>query len=129
MLPLALILGLALLLSLDSGPVSSESPELGLLDHWLNLAVGYLSALAELAAAGIIGIAVVKTIWLFFRNFFSPLEGRLDRASDIRLELSRALVVGLEFTLASDILQPTVSPSRRDIITLGATVLLRTLLT
>lgn len=127
-LPLALILGLVLLLSLDPGPANAEPEQIGLLEYWLTVAVGYLSALAELAAAAVIGIAVVRTIWLFGRNFFSSPRGRVDRMMDIRLELGRALVLGLEFTVASDILQTAVAPSRQDIITLGATVLLRTLL-
>ncbi len=38
------------------------------------------------------------------------------------------LLVGPEFTVASDILRTAVAPTRQDILNLGATVLLRTLL-
>ena len=38
------------------------------------------------------------------------------------------LALGIEFTLASDILRTAVAPTRSDILTLGAVILLRTLL-
>ena len=38
------------------------------------------------------------------------------------------MVLGLEFTVASDILHTAVAPTRQDILNLGALVLLRTLL-
>lgn len=46
----------------------------------------------------------------------------------IRLQLGRVLALGLEFTVASDILRTAVAPTRQDILNLGAIVLLRTLL-
>jgi len=46
----------------------------------------------------------------------------------IRLQLGRVLALGLEFTIASDILRTAVAPTRQDILNLGAIVLLRTLL-
>jgi len=46
----------------------------------------------------------------------------------IRLQLGRSLALGLEFTVASDILRTAVVPTRQDIVNLGAIVLLRTLL-
>jgi uncharacterized membrane protein len=46
--------------------------------------------------------------------------------SDLRL--GRVLALGLEFTIASDILRTVVSPARQEIMNLGAIVLLRSLL-
>lgn len=46
----------------------------------------------------------------------------------MRLRLGRALTLGLEFTLASDILRTAVAPTRQDILTLASITLLRTLL-
>ena len=44
------------------------------------------------------------------------------------LQLGRVLVLGLEFTVASDILRTAVAPTRQDILNLGAIMLPRTLL-
>lgn len=52
----------------------------------------------------------------------------IDFTEVIRLQLGRSLGLGLEFAVASDILRTAVAPTRKDIVNLGAIVLLRTLL-
>jgi uncharacterized membrane protein len=128
--------GLVLLLSLDVSPteqVATEEP----LESWLKLIVSYLAAGAEIAAAIVIGGAVFRGIGLYLRQLFSrsPLalpggqsRQQLDSTESIRLQLGRVLTLGLEFTVASDILRTAVAPTRQDIINLGEIVLLRTLL-
>lgn len=125
--PIALILGLVLLLSLnvsDASPTESSSSPL---EDWLKLLVGYLAAVAEIAAAIVIGGAVVRGIGEYLKLLFSR-RHRLDNTETIRLQLGRVLALGLEFTVASDILRTAVAPTRQDILNLGAIVLLRTLL-
>ena len=51
-----------------------------------------------------------------------------DAAEGVRLRLGRTLALGLEFTLAADILGTAVAPTRDDLLTLAAVTLLRTLL-
>jgi len=46
----------------------------------------------------------------------------------IRLELGRSLALALEFQLGADILGTALNPSLQDILTLGAIVILRTVL-
>jgi uncharacterized membrane protein len=46
----------------------------------------------------------------------------------IHLQLGRGLALGLEFTIASNILRSGVAPTRQAILNLGTIVLLRTLL-
>jgi len=126
-LPLSLIFGLVLLLSLNAGQTSaaaSESP----LESWLKIIVDYLAAGAEIAAALVIGGAVVRGIFAYMRQLFSHSRQHYDATESIRLKLGRVLALGLEFTVASDILQTAVAPTRQDILNLGAIVLLRTLL-
>ncbi|MDQ4075705.1 MAG: DUF1622 domain-containing protein [Chloroflexota bacterium] len=127
-LPATLVIGLVLLLSLEADPTRTQPEQVTMLEEWLQILVGYLGALAEIAAALIIGIAVLRGIWSFFRHLFSPPPGRIENVTDTRLELGRALVLGLEFTVASDILQTAVAPTRQDLLVLAAVVLLRTLL-
>ncbi len=126
-LPLALILGLVLLLSLDVGQASGESPS-SPLESWLKLLVGYLAAGAEIAAALVIGGAVLRSIGTYLRQLLSRSKQHIDATEAIRLQLGRVLTLGLEFTVASDILRTAVAPTRQDILNLGAIVLLRTLL-
>ncbi|MBD1824370.1 DUF1622 domain-containing protein [Cyanobacteria bacterium FACHB-DQ100] len=126
-LPLTLILGLVLLLSLNAGQTSSETTESSPLEAWLKLLVSYLAAGAEMAAAFVIGAAVLRGIVSYGRQVFSRRQ-HLDATEGIRLQLGRVLALGLEFTVASDILRTAVAPTRQDILNLGAIVLLRTLL-
>jgi uncharacterized membrane protein len=126
-LPLGLIFGLVLLLSLNAGQYN-EAASKGVLESWLKLIVGYLAAGTEIAAAMVIGLAVIRGITLYLSQLFSRSKQHIDSTEVVRLQLGRALALGLEFTVASDILRTAVAPTRQDILNLGAIVLLRTLL-
>jgi len=129
LLPMALILGLVLLLSLNVGREAGvESMPNSALEPWLKLFVGYLGAAAEIAAALVIGAAVIRGIAAYLGQLFRQSNPQLDSIEPIRLRLGRVLALGLEFTIASDILRTAVAPTRQDIMNLGAIVLLRTLL-
>jgi uncharacterized membrane protein len=128
LLPLALILGLVLLLSLNVETGNGAIAESGPLEAGLKLIVGYLAAGAEIAAAIVIGGAVVRGILTYLRQLFARSRQHFDATESIRLQLGRVLALGLEFTVASDILRTAVAPTRQDILNLGAIVLLRTLL-
>lgn len=128
LLPISLIFGLVLLLSL-----SAESPNIpkeasNPLELGLKVLVGYLAVGAEIAAALVIGSAVLRGITSYLRQLFSRSKQHYDSTESIRLKLGRVLTLGLEFAVASDILRTAVAPTRRDILNLGAIVLLRTLL-
>lgn len=127
LLPLALILGLVLLLNVNVGGVG-ETRETTPLETWLKVIVGYLAAGTEIAAAVVIGGAVMRGIATYLRLFLSNSKQQFDATEGIRLQLGRVLALGLEFTVASDILRTAVAPTRQDILNLGAIVLLRTLL-
>lgn len=128
LLPLSLILGLSLLLSLSSGQASGETVSISPLESWLKIIIGYLAAGAEIAAAIVIGSAILRGIFTYLRLLFSSTRLHFDATEMIRLQLGRLLALGLEFTVASDILHTAVAPTRQDILNLGALVLLRTLL-
>lgn len=128
LLPLALILGLVLLLSLNADTGRVQEGRGSPLEEWLKVIVGYLAAGTEIAAAIVIGGAVVRGIGTYLRQLFSRSRQHFDATESIRLKLGRVLALGLEFTVASDILRTAVAPTRQDILNLGAIVLLRTLL-
>lgn len=125
LLPTALIFGFVLLLSLSAEDAEVEASPL---EHWLELVVDYLAFGAEIAAALVIGIAVVQAIVRYFVNLFASSVDTAEATESIRLKLGQVLALGLEFTVASDILRTAVAPTRQDILILGAVVLLRTLL-
>lgn len=127
LLPLALIVGLIVLLGLPAEQ-SNRAVEDDLLESWLKLIVGYLAAGTEIAAAIVIGSAVIRGIVFYIRQFFCRSKQQINTTERIRLQLGRVLALGLEFTVASDILRTAVAPTREDILNLGTIVLLRTLL-
>jgi uncharacterized membrane protein len=127
LLPLSLILGLVLLLSLNAGQNNQMIESVSPLEKWLKVIVGYLAAGAEIAAAIVIGGAIVRGILSYIRQLCSRRQ-HFNATEVIRLQLGRVLALGLEFTVASDILRTAVAPTRQDILNLGAIVLLRTLL-
>lgn len=127
LLPVALIFGLVLLLSLNFGEGRGEAIKSSPLELWLRVIISYLTAVAEIAAALVIGFAIIRAIVSYIRLLFSPRQ-HFDATELIRLQLGRVLTLGLEFTVASDILRTAVAPTRQDILNLGAIVLLRTLL-
>ncbi len=127
LLPAALILGFVLLLSLniDTAPrEASNAP----LEAWLKVAAGFLAGIAEISAAGVIGVAIVRGILMYLRQLLSGARHAIDVTERIRLQLGRGLALGLEFSVASDILRTSVAPTRSDLLNLGAIILLRTLL-
>ena len=127
LLPIALIFGLVLLLSLNVE--SSAIPEASNpLESGLKVLVSYLAMGVEIAAALVIGGAVLRAITSYLRQLFSRSKQHYDSTESIRLKLGRVLTLGLEFAVASDILRTAVAPTRQDILNLGAIVLLRTLL-
>ena len=129
LLPLGLIFGLVLLLSLNSCEGTTTETTANPLEVWLKVVVGYLAAGAEIAAAIVIGFGVIKGIVDYLRQSLSRSKKQhVDAPESVRLKLGRVLTLGLEFTVASDILQTAVAPTRQDIVNLGAIVLLRTLL-
>ena len=128
LLPFALILGLVLLLSLNVGQDNRVGTSNDLLESWLKVTIGYLAAVAEISAAVVIGFAVIQGILTYLRQLMARSQVHFDSTERIRLQLGRALALGLEFSVASDILRTAVAPNRQDILNLGAIVLLRTLL-
>ncbi len=127
-LALGLIAGLVVLLSVNVGDVPATETGSAPFEGPLRTLVGYLAAGAEIAAALVIGWGVIHGASTYALKLVRGNAQHVDAAESIRLRLGRVLALGIEFTLASDILRTAVAPTRADILTLGAIVLLRTLL-
>lgn len=128
LLPLALIAGLVLLLGFSVGGTGEPKAMITPLEPWLQFLVGYLATGAEISAAVVIGVAVLRAIGLYLYQLLTSTDAHSNYLESIRLRLGRVLALGLEFTIASDILRTVVSPTRQEIMNLGAIVLLRSLL-
>jgi uncharacterized membrane protein len=128
LIPIALIFGLALLLGLNTGAPTQEAATASPTESWLKFLVGYLAAGAEIAAGLVIGIAIIQGIVVYAGQLLNRMGQQVNASEAIRLRLGRMLALGLEFTVASDILRTAVAPTRQDILNLGAIVLLRSLL-
>jgi len=84
----------------------------------LSLVFAYIGA-AMILYGGI--IAVIKTIKYEVRK-----SG--PGYNDMRRDFTNKIVFGLDFLVASDILKTIVAPSQQDILLLGATVTIRTVM-
>ncbi len=127
LLPLGLILGLFLLLRSGGGSATVAATG-GPYDSWLKVLVGYVAAGAEIVAAFVVGVAGLEGFYGYARSFFPGTDRAVHSMEAIRLKLGRALALGLEFTIASDILRTAVAPTPGDIMNLAAIIILRTLL-
>ena len=129
-LALGLIAGLVVLLSLnvvEPDEVIGET-ERDVSEVVLRTLVGYLAAGTEIAAALVIGWGMVQAVSSAVAGVVRGKGNEVSGTENVRLRLGRVLALGLEFTLASDVLRTAVAPTRSDILTLGAVILLRTLL-
>jgi uncharacterized membrane protein len=126
--PIVLIAGLVWLLSLNVGAVIETKAMITPLEPWLQSLVAYMAGGAEMSAAVVIGFAVFRSIGQYLYELVTRTDPYCNSLASIRLRLGRVLALGLEFTIASDILRTVVSPTRQEIMNLGAIVLLRSLL-
>lgn len=91
---------------------------------WLQICAEILSLFAEAIAVLIVGVGITRALlgWIA-----SHIPGR-DQTGDIRLDLGRSLILGLEFLLAADVLATAVAPTWEAIGKLAAIVGIRTVL-
>lgn len=82
---------------------------------------------ANLSGGLVIGVAVARGLITFLVDLAVRRGGEVPKEG-IRLSLGRSLALALEFQLGADILGTALDPSIRDIATLAAIVVLRTLL-
>lgn len=127
-LPLTLTLGLVLLLTLNAEEMRAGAVAMTPWEGTLRWIAGLFASGAEIAAALVIGVAVLRAVGSSLPPLVRGRDARTGGPDRVRLRLGRALALGLEFTVASDILRTAVAPTRQDLLALGAIVMLRSLL-
>ena len=95
-------------------------------EHNLEDVVNVLVQVVEAAGAAIIFVGAVIAFVRFLLAAFRR-EG-MDPFAQVRLDLGRFLVLGLEFQLAADILRTAVAPSFAELAQLATVAAIRTAL-
>jgi uncharacterized membrane protein len=85
-----------------------------------------ISLAVEIAAAIIIGAAIIKVLFRYFAMIFQPSKSFSKEA--LRVEFGSSVAVALELMLGADVLGTAVAPSWSDIGQLGAIAIIRTAL-
>ena len=93
-------------------------------ENFVNL-VGWLRLAIETVSITLVTVGAAVAVVLLVRTLVAPQTGSLNR---VRLTFGRALVLGLEFQLAADIIGTAVSPSWDQLGKLGAIAVIRTFL-
>lgn len=109
-----------------SGAVGGELAKPGY-DQALRAFLEVLIFLANAAGGIVVGVAVLRGLITYVRDLF-VLRGAEVPKESIRLSLGRSLALALEFQVGADILGTALDPSIRDLTTLAAIVVLRTVL-
>lgn len=94
-------------------------------EELLRQVVDWLVLVIEAAGAVVIGIGAAAAFWLFAVAVVRRDTGGFVR---VRLLLGRFLALGLEFQLASDVLNTAVAPTFEEIGKLAAVAAIRTAL-
>jgi uncharacterized membrane protein len=88
---------------------------------------GFISLGLEAGAAVIIAFGAAEAFYRTLRTFFTG-EPKTGRRKEIWLSFGVWLLLGLEFTLAADIVRTAIAPTWTDIGQLAAIGLIRTFL-
>ena len=91
----------------------------------LRTAIGYLVPVVEACGALVIVIEVIRTIGQYL---LVCVRRECIEMRPMRVRLGQAMVMGLEFQVAADILKTALAPSWNDILLLAALIALRTVL-
>jgi len=95
------------------------------MEHGLLIAVSYVIPVIEACGAVVIVLEVVRT---FVRYVLYFVQRKDIDVRSLRHRLGQAMVTGLEFQVAADILRTATAPTWNDILLLAALIALRTVL-
>ena len=94
---------------------------------WVKDITLMVSQAAEIIAAVLIGISLIRTLVIYFISAVKR-DNAFHREEDIRLRFGSSVAVSLELLLGADVLATAVAPSWNDIGQLAAIAAIRTLL-
>ena len=100
--------------------------QLPVMKDWAKLITIYLSNTVEIIAAVVIGIAILKFLYRYFRPF--SLSNSSTANEKLRIEFGSSVALALELLLGADVLATAVAPTWDEIGKLAAIAALRTAL-
>ena len=95
------------------------------MENALRTAISYIIPVIEACGTLVIVLEVLRTIVKYLVSFFGRESARM---APLRIRLGQAMVMGLEFQVAADILRTATAPTWNDILLLAALIALRTVL-
>lgn len=87
----------------------------------------FLADMVQMGGTLVIVLSALYAIMVYGKSFVSQ-RGKPANLQEIRIQLGRGLVLGLEFLIGADIIRTLVAPSFQEIAMLGAIVVVRTIL-
>ena len=102
---------------------SSES-----LEHFVGVAIEYITLRIEVAAGIIIGISVIIAFIGYIRTLSRRQKGDVSKGDVIRFRLAGGLLLALDLVVGSDILTTILDPSVEDLLRLSVIVAIRIVL-
>jgi uncharacterized membrane protein len=95
------------------------------MEEGLRTVVSYIIPIVEGCGALVIVLEVARTVVQYLLLFVRRKDIQMR---SLRIRLGQAMVMGLEFQVAADILRTATAPTWNDILLLGALIALRTVL-
>jgi uncharacterized membrane protein len=90
--------------------------------------VNYLTFGIDIAAGLIIGLSAIFALISFFKILIKPIKDQTQYKETIRLNLTRGMLLALDFEIGSDILKTILIPSVRELTLLAVIVGIRIVL-
>ena len=90
--------------------------------------VNYLTFAIDIAAGLIIGVSAIFALISFFKIILKPIKEQTQYKETIRLNLTRGILLALDFEIGSDILKTILIPSVRELAILAVIVGIRIVL-
>ena len=107
----------------NQSPLASEVTESLLVPY-----VNYLTFGIDIAAGLIIGLSAIFALISFFKILIKPIKEQTKSKETIRLNLTRGMLLALDFEIGSDILKTILIPSVRELTLLAVIVGIRIVL-
>ncbi len=95
---------------------------MNILHRLIEIVVPYMISILEIIGIVVVFGSGIHGFWEFFQNTF------MKKNYDLQSDLAKGLAMGLEFKMAAEILRTVLIQSMDELYMLGATILLRALL-
>lgn len=93
-----------------------------MLEHVIEVVLEYLIPICELMGIIIVAVSTFGSFWKYVKGLVT------GQSADIKFQLASGLALSLEFKMAAEILKTVLVRDMRELLVLGAVIILRALL-